>query len=84
MLWDGDSCHLALRVWGCWWCYGRHAPTVAAPPPFKSKASASRVIPDAIVNDADLNAAIAAVLPRTHDFEARLCWREESHSHDMR
>lgn len=50
-------------------------PTPAAPP-FRSRASASRLIPDEISKDAQLNAAIAGSLPRTHDFEVHRCiWR---------
>ncbi|CAJ1446552.1 unnamed protein product [Effrenium voratum] len=44
--------------------------------PFRSRASVSRVIPAEITQDAGLNAAIAAGLPRTHDFEIhRSIWK---------
>lgn len=45
-------------------------------PPFKSRASASRLIPNEILKDEELNAAIAATLPRSHDFEVHRCvWK---------
>lgn len=45
-------------------------------PPFKSRASASRLIPNEILKDEELNATIAASLPRSHDFEVHRCvWK---------
>eukprot|EP00931_Biecheleriopsis_adriatica_P078360 TRINITY_DN51814_c0_g1_i1.p1 TRINITY_DN51814_c0_g1~~TRINITY_DN51814_c0_g1_i1.p1 ORF type:complete len:501 (-),score=93.38 TRINITY_DN51814_c0_g1_i1:43-1506(-) len=49
---------------------------VPAIPAFKSRASAAHRIPADILDDAALNAAIAASLPRTHDFEVhRTIWK---------
>ncbi|CAK9003027.1 unnamed protein product [Durusdinium trenchii] len=45
-------------------------------PRFRSRASASRLVPEEISQNQELNAAIAACLPRTHDFEVHRCiWK---------